>query len=423
MKTLVIGTGGREHALALKLAHDAEVHAAPGNPGIGQIATLHDVDPMSGDAVAALASALGVDLVVVGPEAPLVAGVADAVRALGVPVFGPSRAAARLEGSKAFSKDVMAAAGVPTAGSRTCTTAEEATVALDELGAPYVVKDDALAAGKGVVVTRDRDEALAHAARCLTGAGGAVVIEEFLDGPEVSLFAVCDGTDAYPLQPAQDFKRIFDGGHGPNTGGMGSYTPLAWAQPDLADVVMATVVRPTLAEMRRRGAPFVGCLYVGLALTERGPKVIEFNCRFGDPDIQPVLAVLDSSLSELLHAAATGSLGSVAAPVFRDEAAVTVVLASAGYPESSSTGDVITGVEQAAAAGADVIHAGTALDGDGRLVTAGGRVLAVRATGADVATARANAYAAADLVRFEGMQRRSDIAAEPLGVMEGASLR
>jgi phosphoribosylamine--glycine ligase len=423
VKTLVIGTGGREHALALKLAQDAEVHAAPGNPGIGQIATLHDVDPMSGDAVAALASALGADLVVVGPEAPLVAGVADAVRALGVPVFGPSRAAARLEGSKAFSKDVMAAAGVPTAGSRTCTTAEEAAAALDELGAPYVVKDDALAAGKGVVVTRDRDEALAHAARCLTGAGGAVVIEEFLDGPEVSLFAVCDGTDAYPLQPAQDFKRIFDGGHGPNTGGMGSYTPLAWAQPDLADVVMATVVRPTLAEMQRRGAPFVGCLYVGLALTERGPKVIEFNCRFGDPDIQPVLAVLDSSLSELLHAAATGSLGSVAAPVFRDEAAVTVVLASAGYPESSSTGDLITGVEQAAAAGADVIHAGTALDGDGRLVTAGGRVLAVRAIGADVATARANAYAAAGLVGFEGMQRRSDIAAEPLGVTEGASLR
>jgi len=418
VKTLVIGTGGREHALALKLAQDAEVHAAPGNPGIGEIAALHDVDLMSGPAVAELATSLGVDLVVVGPEAPLVAGVADVVRAAGIPVFGPSEAAARLEGSKAFSKDVMAAAGVPTAGSRTCTTPEEVAAALDEFGAPYVVKDDALAAGKGVVVTRDRAEAIEHAEAC-----GKVVIEEFLDGPEVSLFAVCDGTTAYPLQPAQDFKRIFDGGRGPNTGGMGSYTPLAWAQADLAAVVMATVVEPTLAEMRRRGAPFVGCLYVGLALTERGPRVIEFNCRFGDPDIQPVLAVLDSSLSELLHAAARGELASVAPPIFRDEAAVTVVLASAGYPESSSKGDVITGVAEAAAAGADVIHAGTALNGSGELVTAGGRVLAVRATGADVAAARANAYAAADLITFDGMQRRSDIAAEPLGVMEGASLR
>ncbi|WP_017934394.1 phosphoribosylamine--glycine ligase [Nocardioides sp. Iso805N] len=418
MKTLVIGTGGREHALALKLAQDAEVHAAPGNPGIGLIATLHDVDAMSGESIAALATELGAGLVVVGPEAPLVAGVADLVRAAGIPVFGPSREAAQLEGSKAFSKSVMAAAGVPTAGSRVCRTAEEVAAALDEFGAPYVVKDDALAAGKGVVVTRDRDEAAAHAAACET-----VVIEEFLDGPEVSLFAVCDGERAYALQPAQDFKRIFDGGRGPNTGGMGSYTPLTWAQSDLAEVVIATVVEPTLAEMRRRGAPFVGCLYVGLALTARGPKVIEFNCRFGDPDIQPVLAVLDSSLSALLHAAATGALDSVPAPVFRDEAAVTVVLASAGYPESSSSGDVISGVEDAAATGADVIHAGTALDGDGRLVTAGGRVLAVRAGGADVAAARANAYAAAGLISFEGMQRRSDIAAEPLGVVEGASLR
>ncbi|WGL52251.1 phosphoribosylamine--glycine ligase [Nocardioides sp. BP30] len=418
MKTLVIGTGGREHALALQLARDAEVHAAPGNPGIGRIATLHDVDAMSGASVAALADRLGVDLVVVGPEAPLVAGVADAVRAAGIAVFGPSRAAAQLEGSKAFSKSVMADAGVPTAGARVCTDAEQVAAALDEFGAPYVVKDDALAAGKGVLVTRDRDAAMAHAAGC-----GTVVIEEFLDGPEVSVFAICDGERAYALQPAQDFKRIFDGGRGPNTGGMGSYTPLSWAQPDLADAVISTVVEPTLAEMRRRGAPFVGCLYVGLALTEKGPKVIEFNCRFGDPDIQPVLAVLDSSLSALLHAAATGTLSSVPAPVFRDAAAVTVVLASAGYPASSSSGQVITGVEDAAEAGADVIHAGTALDDEGRLVTAGGRVLAVRAIGADVAAARARAYAAAELIAFEGMQRRSDIAAEPLGVVEGASLR
>ncbi|HWJ83032.1 MAG TPA: phosphoribosylamine--glycine ligase [Nocardioides sp.] len=429
MTALVIGTGGREHALALALARDpgvGAVHAAPGNPGIGAVATLHPVDPMDGPAVADLAVEVGADLVVVGPEAPLVAGVADAVREQGIAVFGPSRAASQLEGSKAFSKEVMAAAGVPTARSRTCTTPEEAAAALDELGAPYVVKDDALAAGKGVVVTRDRAEALAHAAAC-----GRVVVEEFLDGPEVSLFAVCDGATAYPLQPAQDFKRIFDGGRGPNTGGMGSYTPLTWAQPDLADVVMETVVQPTLDEMARRGAPFVGCLYVGLALTAAGPKVIEFNCRFGDPDIQPVLAVLESPFGQLLHAAAQGRLADVAPPVFGDGASVTVVLASAGYPESSSKGDVITGVGAANGVNdVDVIHAGTALvdapepgdPGHRHLVTAGGRVLAVRAVGYDVADARARAYAAADLISFDGLQRRSDIAAEPLGVVEGASL-
>lgn len=424
MKTLVIGTGGREHALALALSRDpsvSEVHAAPGNPGIGAFATLHEVDLMDGDAVAALATEVGADLVVVGPEAPLVAGVADAVRDAGIAVFGPSAAAAQLEGSKAFSKEVMAAAGVPTAGSRTCRTPEEVSAALDEFGAPYVVKDDALAAGKGVVVTRDRAEAEAHAAAC-----GTVVIEEFLDGPEVSLFAVCDGTTAHPLQPAQDFKRIFDGGRGPNTGGMGSYSPLAWAPADLSSVVMEQVVQPTLDEMGRRGAPFVGCLYVGLALTKTGPRVIEFNCRFGDPDIQPVLAVLESPLGELLSAAAQGRLADVPAPAFRDAASVTVVLASAGYPESSSKGDVITGVGAAnGVSDVDVIHAGTALvDGaDGpQLVTAGGRVLAVRAIGYDVADARARAYAAADLISFEGLQRRSDIAAEPLGVVEGASL-
>lgn len=420
MKTLVIGTGGREHALALALSRDpsvTEVHAAPGNPGIGAFATLHEADPMDGTTIAALATEIGADLVVVGPEAPLVAGVADVVRAAGIAVFGPSGAAAQLEGSKAFSKEVMAAAGVPTAGSRTCRTPDEVAAALDEFGAPYVVKDDALAAGKGVVVTRDRAEAEAHAAAC-----GTVVIEEFLDGPEVSLFAVCDGTTAHPLQPAQDFKRIFDGGRGPNTGGMGSYSPLTWAPADLAPVVMEQVVQPTLDEMVRRGAPFVGCLYVGLALTKTGPRVIEFNCRFGDPDIQPVLAVLESPLGELLAAAAEGRLADVPAPVFRDAASVTVVLASAGYPESSSKGDVITGVGAANGVNdVDVIHAGTALVDD-QLVTAGGRVLAVRAVGYDVADARARAYAAADLIAFDGLQRRSDIAAEPLGVVEGASL-
>lgn len=429
MKTLVIGTGGREHALVLALSADpsvTEVHAAPGNPGMGAVATLHDVNPMDGESVVGLATELGVDLVVVGPEAPLVAGVADAVRAQGIAVFGPSRAAAQLEGSKAFSKEVMAAAGVPTAGSFTCTSPDEVEAALDAFGAPYVVKEDALAAGKGVVVTLDRAEALAHAASC-----ERVVVEEFLDGPEVSVFAVCDGGMAHALQPAQDFKRIFDGGRGPNTGGMGSYSPLPWAPPTLAHDVLRDVVQPTLDEMARRGTPFVGCLYVGLALTAHGPRVIEFNCRFGDPDIQPVLALLTSPLGELLHAAAEGRLHSVPAPQFTDGAAVSVVLASAGYPETSSKGDVIRGVGNAnGVADVDVIHAGTAIvdapepgDPEHRhLVTAGGRVLAVRAVGYDIDDARSRAYAAADLISFDGLQRRSDIAAEPLGVVEGASL-
>jgi phosphoribosylamine--glycine ligase len=429
VKTLVIGTGGREHALALALSRDplvTEVHAAPGNPGIGAVATLHDVDPLSGEAVAALAVEIGADLVVVGPEAPLVAGVADSVIEAGIPVFGPTRDAAQLEGSKAFSKGVMEAAGVPTARSFTCTTPDEAAAALDEFGAPYVVKDDALAAGKGVVVTNDRDEALAHAAEC-----GRVVIEEFLKGPEVSVFAVCDGATAYALQPAQDFKRIFDGGLGANTGGMGSYSPLPWAPADLRETVIEQVVQPTLDEMARRGMPFRGCLYVGLALTDSGPRVIEFNVRFGDPDIQPVLALLDSPAGELLLAAAEGRLHEVPAPVFRDGASVTVVLASAGYPESSSKGDVIRGTGNAnGVADVDVIHAGTAIidapepgdPGHRHLVTAGGRVLAVRAIGYDVADARSRAYAAADLIAFNGMQRRSDIAAEPLGVIEGAAV-
>jgi phosphoribosylamine--glycine ligase len=429
VKTLVIGTGGREHALALALSRDpqvSEVHAAPGNPGIGAVATLHDVDPMDGASVAALAQQIGADLVVVGPEAPLVAGVADAVTEVGIAVFGPSKEAAQLEGSKAFSKAVMEAAGVPTARSFTCTSPEEAAEALDAFGAPYVVKDDALAAGKGVVVTNDRAEALAHAQEC-----GRVVIEEFLKGPEVSVFAVCDGATAYALQPAQDFKRIFDGGRGGNTGGMGSYSPLPWAPADLREIVIATVVQPTLDEMARRGTPFRGCLYVGLALTDAGPRVIEFNVRFGDPDIQPVLALLESGAGELLLAAAEGRLHEVEPPVFRDAASVTVVLASAGYPESSSKGDVISGVGNAnLVSDVDVIHAGTAIVDAStpeepthrHLVTAGGRVLAVRALGYDIADARARAYAAADLISFPGMQRRSDIAAEPLGVIEGAAV-
>ncbi len=421
MRALVVGTGGREHALALALALDPEVrevHAAPGNPGIGEVATLHDVDPMDGAAVAALATSIGAHLVVVGPEAPLVAGVADAVTAAGIACFGPSKAAARLEGSKAFSKDVMAAAGVPTAGSRTCTSPEETAAALDAFGAPYVVKDDALAAGKGVVVTSDREEALAHAAGCQR-----VVVEEFLDGPEFSIFVVCDGTVGRPLLPAQDFKRIFDGGRGPNTGGMGSYAPLTWLPDGTVATVMSQVVEPTLAEMRRRGAPFVGCLYVGLALTASGPKVIEFNCRFGDPDIQPVLALLTSPLGGLLRAAAAGDLAAVPEPTFAEGAAVTVVMASAGYPEGSSKGDVVIGTETLSVeTDVDVIHAGTARTEAG-LVTAGGRVLAVRATGIDVADARAKAYEGIASISFPGAQWRHDIAAEPLGVVEGAASR
>ena len=315
MKTLVIGTGGREHALARALARDpavTEVHAAPGNPGMAAVATLHDVDPLDGPSVAALAASLGIDLVVVGPEAPLVAGVADAVRAAGIAAFGPSAEAARLEGSKAFAKEVMDAAGVPTARAFVCTTPDEAAAALDELGAPYVVKDDGLAAGKGVVVTDSRDEALAHAASC-----ARVVIEEYLDGPEVSLFAVTDGSTVYPLQPAQDFKRIFDGEDGPNTGGMGAYTPLPWAPPGLVDEVLATVLQPTVDELARRGTPFTGLLYAGLALTSRGVRVIEFNVRFGDPETQPLLTLLESPLGELLMAAATGTLSDVAAAGLR----------------------------------------------------------------------------------------------------------
>ncbi|MDX6373162.1 MAG: phosphoribosylamine---glycine ligase, partial [Nocardioidaceae bacterium] len=345
MKTLVIGTGGREHALARALASDpgvTEVHAAPGNPGIGTVATLHEVDPLDGRAVAALAASLGIDLVVVGPEAPLVAGVADAVRAAGIAAFGPSGAAAQLEGSKAFAKEVMEAAGVPTARAFVCTTAEEAAAALDVLGAPYVVKDDGLAAGKGVVVTEDRAEALAHATAC-----ARVVIEEYLDGPEVSVFALTDGVTVYPMQPAQDFKRIFDGEEGPNTGGMGAYTPLPWTPADLVDDVLATVLRPTVAELAHRGTPFSGLLYAGLALTSRGMRVVEFNARFGDPETQPLLAVLESPLGELLMAAATGTLADVPPPVFADGAAVGVVMASRGYPASSSSGDVISGVDVA----------------------------------------------------------------------------
>lgn len=412
MKVLVIGGGAREHALCRSLSLDPDVSAlycAPGNAGIAEVAELRPVDALDGAAVAALAGELGAGLVVVGPEAPLVAGVADAVRAAGIPVFGPSGEAARLEGSKAFAKDVMAAAGVPTARSYVCTTAEEVDAALDAFGAPYVVKDDGLAAGKGVVVTEDREAAREHAAAC-----DRVVIEEYLDGPEVSLFAITDGVTVLPLQPAQDFKRALDGDQGPNTGGMGAYSPLPWADPKLVDEVLETVLQPTVDELRHRGTPFSGLLYAGLALTGRGTRVIEFNARFGDPETQVVLARLRTPLAGVLLGAANGTLDALPPLNWSDEAAVTVVIASHNYPGTPRTGDPIEGLADVAAEDgpeAYVLHAGTRQEGDA-VVSAGGRVLSVTATGSDLAQARERAYKSVARIRLDGGQHRTDIAAK-----------
>jgi len=405
----VIGGGGREHALAASLACDPEVeslHVAPGNPGIAAVADLHDVDPLDPAAVAALARRLDTDLVVVGPEGPLVAGVADAVREVGVACFGPSSRAAAIEGSKAFAKEVMAAAGIPTAPARVCESAADVADALDTFGPPYVVKDDGLAHGKGVVVTHDRSKAVAHAHAC-----GRVVIEDFLDGPEVSLFAICDGSTVLPMQPAQDFKRLFDGDAGPNTGGMGAYTPVHGAPDGLVDEVTQRVLQPAIDELARRDAPFVGLLYAGLALTARGIKVVEFNARFGDPETQALIPLLDSPLGQVLAAAATGRLADVETLRWRPGAAVTVVMASAGYPDSPRKGDPVSGVEAAEELdGVHVLHAGTTL-GPGGLATAGGRVLAVTAIGDSVPQARDRAYEGVKLIDFAGHQFRTDIAA------------
>ncbi len=415
MKVLVIGSGGREHALVWALAQDPEVEeivAAPGNPGIAVLPPAHDgqtivcrsVDIADHDGVVALAKEFGADLAVVGPEAPLVAGLADPLREAGIAVFGPSKDAAQIEGSKAFAKDVMATASVPTGRAYVCTTPEQAAEAIDAFGPPYVVKDDGLAAGKGVVVTSDRDEALQHAAGC-----EQVLIEEYLDGPEVSLFAITDGTTVLPMQPAQDFKRLKDGDEGPNTGGMGAYTPLPWAPEGLVDEVCERVLQPVVDELRRRGTPFTGLLYAGLALTSRGVRVIEFNCRFGDPETQALLPMLQTPLGSVLYAAATGKLEEFGPLHWQPGSAVTVVVASKKYPSNPRKGDLITGLDEAQAAGALVFHAGTAVDGED-LVTAGGRVLAVTATGDDLPTARERAYAAVDLIRIKGSQHRTDIA-------------
>ncbi|MER5869973.1 phosphoribosylamine--glycine ligase [Streptomyces sp. NPDC002044] len=411
MKVLVIGGGAREHALCRSLSLDPDVSAlycAPGNAGIAEVAELRPVDALNGTAVARLAAELGAGLVVVGPEAPLVAGVADSVRAAGIPCFGPTAAAAQLEGSKAFAKDVMAAAGVPTARSYVCTTPEEVDAALDAFGAPYVVKDDGLAAGKGVVVTSDRAAARAHGVAC-----DRVVIEEYLDGPEVSLFAITDGVTVVPLQPAQDFKRALDGDEGPNTGGMGAYSPLPWADPKLVEEVMELVLQPTVDELRHRGTPFSGLLYAGLAITGRGTRVIEFNARFGDPETQVVLARLRTPLAGVLLHAANGTLDSEPPLSWRDDAAVTVVIASHNYPETPRTGDPIEGLAEVAeldAPDAYVLHAGTRQEGDA-VVSAGGRVLSVTATGFDLVQAREKAYKAVARIRLDGSQHRTDIAA------------
>ncbi len=409
LTVLVVGSGGREHALALAIAADpgvAAVHVAPGNPGMWHSWPSHAVDATNGEAVAALATRIGADLVVIGPEAPLVAGVADAVRAAGIACFGPSVDAAQLEGSKQFAKDVMEAAGVPTAASRFCRTPDEVAAALDAFGAPYVVKQDGLAAGKGVVVTGDRDEALAHAAAC-----GDVVVEEFLDGPEVSLFVITDGTVGLPLQPAQDFKRVGDGDSGPNTGGMGAYTPLPWAPVSLVDAVMERVVEPTLAEMTRRGTPFAGLLYVGLALTSRGMRVVEFNARFGDPETQAILPLLESPLGQVLYAAATGALVDIGPLSWRNESAVIVVAAAENYPGTPRAGGSIEGPRlYGSSDNVHIVHAGTALDGD-MLVAAGGRVLGAVATAPTLAEAREDAYAALAQLDFPTGFWRTDIAA------------
>jgi phosphoribosylamine--glycine ligase len=404
MRVLVVGGGGREHALVSALAADPAVSlvvAAPGNPGIAAVAQLRAVDPLDPAAVARLAVEERIDLVVVGPEAPLVAGVADAVRASGIACFGPSAAAARLESSKAFAKEVMASAGAPSAQSFLCTSQAEAEVALKTFGPPYVVKNDGLAAGKGVVVTDDYDVALAHAVDC-----GRTVIEEYLDGPELSLFVVTDGTAVVPLLPAQDYKRVGDGEVGPNTGGMGAYAPVAWVPPDLVPTILSTVVSPVLASMVDRATPFAGLLYVGLALTSKGPKVVEFNARFGDPETQVILPLLESSAARLLYAAATGALSDLPPLRWRDGSAVTVVVASAGYPTASRKGDVITGAD-----GPGFIHAGTALSPEGRLIATGGRALCCTAVAGTVAEARARAYELVRRVHLDGAVYRTDIAA------------
>ena len=398
MRVLLLGSGGREHALAWKLVqspHLTELHAAPGNPGIAGLGQCHPVRAEDSEAVLGLARALQTDLVVVGPEGPLVAGLADALRSVGISVFGPSRGAAAIEGSKRFAKDVMAAAGVPTAAT------------LVEPIAPCVLKADGLAAGKGVVVCRTQAEVDAGLAE-LAGLGGPLVIEELLEGPEVSVFALCDGTSCIALPVAQDFKRAEDGDRGPNTGGMGSFAPVpGFATPEIEELV-DLACRPILAELAERGHPFIGTLFAGLMLAPEGPRVLEYNCRFGDPETQSLMPLVEGDLLAALAACATGDLGATHLAQGAG-AAVTVVLAAGDYPARGDSGSPITGIEAAEESGALVFHAGTALR-DGAVMTNGGRILNVTGIGDDVAAARAAAYAAADLIEWDGVRRREDIA-------------
>ncbi|MBE7160770.1 MAG: phosphoribosylamine--glycine ligase [Williamsia herbipolensis] len=413
MRVLVIGSGGREHALLLGLTADPgvdDLHVAPGNAGTRSIATNHPFDVASSDAVVALAREIGADLVVVGPEVPLVLGVADALREAGIATFGPSAAAARIEGSKAFAKDVMAAAGVRTAHSEIVDNPAHLDAALDRFGPTWVVKDDGLAAGKGVVVSADRAAARAHAADLLE-AGHPVLLESFLDGPEVSLFCLVDGTDVVPLLPAQDHKRVGDGDQGPNTGGMGAYTPLPWLPEAMVQRIVDDVVEPVAREMSSRGCPFSGLLYAGLAIGADGPAVVEFNCRFGDPETQAVLALLESPLGEALDATATGRLAELGPLRWREGSAVTVVVAAENYPGTPRTGDTITGADVDG-----VLHAGTKVDADGSVVSSGGRVLAVVGVGDDLAAARAQAYDRVAGIRLAGSHHRTDIG---LAALEG----
>ncbi|MBD7958298.1 phosphoribosylamine--glycine ligase [Microbacterium sp. Sa4CUA7] len=417
MKILVLGSGAREHAIILALrAEEAghELFAAPGNAGIGADAVLVDLDPVDPGAVTDFANENAIDLVVIGPEAPLVAGVADALRERGIPAFGPGKAAAQLEGSKTFAKRIMDAAGVPTGRAVHARTIAEVEAALDEFGAPFVVKADGLAAGKGVIVTEDRAAALAHAAEYLVGS--PVLVEEFLSGPEVSLFFVSDGDCVVPLSPAQDYKRAFDHDAGPNTGGMGAYSPLPWlagafgGEDEFVAQVTRDVAEPVIRRLDAEGTPFIGLLYAGLILTEHGVKVIEFNARFGDPETQVVLARLATPLSSLLMAAASGHLEDEPAPAFAEAAAVTVVLASEGYPAAPVIGRTLTGLDDAASVeGVHLAHAATARHDD-EVVATGGRVLNVVALGNTFFQARDRAYDALGRIHLEGGHHRTDIA-------------
>ena len=408
MRVLVIGSGAREHALVLALSHDPAVTAlacAPGNAGTAAVAESYGADVTDPASVVAAAKGWRADLVIVGPEVPLVAGAADAVRAAGIACFGPSAAAARIEGSKAFAKDVMIAAGVPTAHSEIVDNPAKLDAALARFGPTWVVKDDGLAAGKGVAVTSDLAAARTHAMTLLDG-GHPVLLESYLDGPEASLFCLVDGTTVVPLLPAQDFKRVGDEDAGPNTGGMGAYAPLPWAPPDLVDEVVTKIIQPVVEELAERGAPFSGLLYAGLALTSEGPQVIEFNCRFGDPETQVVLALLRTPLAGLLNAVATGTLAAQPPLEWQEGFAVTVVIAAEGYPGRARAGDVITGAEAHG-----VLHAGTRRRDDGAIVSAGGRVLSVVGTGETLSEARDEAYRLAQDVHLTGSHHRTDIAA------------